>query len=52
MLPLTGLSVGAGSSLELMEVMVSGREGDEEFTVADRASLKEEIAKGLHPCFP
>ena len=51
-LPLTGLSVGAGSSLELMEVMVSGREGDEEFTVADRASLKEEIAKGLHPCFP
>ena len=51
-LPLTGLSVGARSSLELMEVMVSGREGDEEFTVADRASLKEEIAKGLHPCFP
>jgi hypothetical protein len=34
-----------------MEITVSGREGDEEFMVADGASLKEELAKGLHPCF-
>ena len=34
-----------------MEVTVSGKEVDEEFTVADGASLKEEFAKGLHPYF-